>query len=240
MSGTVQHAEHTSVDRGHRRTADDIFFSAMALLALLIVLVGFAQSYFLAGMVRAKLPNVLVHVHGALFVAWIVLLVAQTGLVVVRRVRWHMALGLLAVVTAPLMVVVGIWTTLDSIHRNNGAGPPPEILLLGNTSSILIFAILIGWGMLARYNAVAHKRLMILGTLSILGPAIDRWHLGLPVTLAIILLLPLLVVAYDLWSRRKVQRATMVATCLIYASIFTLLPLSHLPFWQRCISWIRR
>ena len=57
--------------RSNRRSADDIFFSVMALLTLVIVLVGFAQSYFLAGMVRAKLPNVLVHVHGALsFSTW--------------------------------------------------------------------------------------------------------------------------------------------------------------------------
>lgn len=239
MNDNVRHAGHTSVVRSNRRSTDDIFFSVMALLALVIVLVGFAQSYFLAGMVRAKLPNLLVHVHGALFVIWIFLLVAQTGLVVARRVRWHMTLGLLAVVVAPLMVVVGIWTTLDSIRRNSGAGPPPQILLLGNTSSILIFAILIGWGMLARYDAVTHKRLMILGTFAILGPAIDRWHLGLSVTIAIVLLLPLLIVAYDLWSRRSLQRSTVVASSLIYASILTLLPLSNLPIWQRCIAWIR-
>jgi hypothetical protein len=231
-------APNPAIQRSLRR-ADDIFFSAMMVMALIIVLVGFAQSYFLAGMVRAKLPNTLVHVHGALFVLWIFLLVAQTSLIVVRRVRWHMILGLLAVVVAPLMVILGIWTTLDSVRRNSGAGPPAEILLLGNISAITIFAILIGWGMLARYDTVAHKRLMILGTFSILGPAIDRWHFGLPVTLAIILLLPLLIVAYDLWSRRRLQRSTMVATCLIFGSILTLLPLSHLPIWQRCISWIR-
>ncbi len=53
--------------------ADDIFFPAMALLILGIVVTGFGRSYFLAGMVRAKLPNGLVHVHGAVFVLWIFL-----------------------------------------------------------------------------------------------------------------------------------------------------------------------
>jgi len=31
-------------------------------------------------MVRAKLPNTLVHVHGAVFVSWIFLLMAQASL----------------------------------------------------------------------------------------------------------------------------------------------------------------
>ena len=40
---------------------DDVFFSAMTLLILGIVVTGFAQSYFLAGMVRATLPNDMIH-----------------------------------------------------------------------------------------------------------------------------------------------------------------------------------
>ncbi|HEX4378745.1 MAG TPA: hypothetical protein VH022_01835, partial [Candidatus Acidoferrum sp.] len=59
--------------------SDDIFFLSMALLVLVIVVTGFAQSYFLAGMIRAKLPNALVHIHGAIFVSWIFLLVAQAS-----------------------------------------------------------------------------------------------------------------------------------------------------------------
>ena len=58
--------------------ADDIFFPAMALLILGIVVTGFGKSYFLAGMVLAKLPNNLVHFHGAVFVLWISLVFAAT------------------------------------------------------------------------------------------------------------------------------------------------------------------
>ncbi len=224
----------------HKLRTDNVFFSAMAVLALAIVLIGFAQSYFLAGMLRAKLPNALVHVHGALFVSWILLLLVQTSLVAVRRVQWHRTLGLLAVVIAPLMVVVGILTVIDSIRRNSGAGPPPEILLVGDTVALLLFSVLIGWGMLARRNPIAHKRLMILGTFAILGPAIDRWHLGLPLTFGIYFLLPLLLVLYDLASRRRVQRSTATATLLIFAITLTILPLSHLTLVARCVALIRQ
>ena len=220
--------------------SDDIFFSAMAVLILSIVLVGFAQSYFLAGMMRAKLPNALVHIHGALFTTWIFFLLGQTALVAMRKVRWHIALGVVGVILPPLMIVAGVLTVYDSVRRNSGAGPPPEILIVGDLSELLVFAVLITWGMLARRDAVAHKRLMILGTMGILGPAIDRWHFGLPYTLTIALCLPLLIVGYDLWTRRRVQRSTAWGTAIIFASIFTLMPIARLPVWQACIAWIRR
>jgi hypothetical protein len=105
---------------------DDIFFPAMALLILVIVLIGFAQSYFLAGMVRAKLPNTLVHVHGALFIFWIFFLLIQSALIALGRVKWHMTLGILGIILPPLMVIFGILTLFDSIRRN-GTGIPPEL-----------------------------------------------------------------------------------------------------------------
>lgn len=98
----------------------------MALLILVIVLIGFAQSYFLAGMVRAKLPNTLVHVHGALFIFWIFFLLIQSALIALGRVKWHMTLGILGIILPPLMVIFGILTLFDSIRRN-GTGIPPEL-----------------------------------------------------------------------------------------------------------------
>lgn len=67
----------TMAVRASKVRADDIFFPAMALLILGIVLTGFGRTYFLAGMIRAKLPNLLVHIHGAVFVSWIFLVAIQ-------------------------------------------------------------------------------------------------------------------------------------------------------------------
>ena len=63
------------------RRRENFFFSAMALLILTTVLVGFARTYFLAGVFRAPLPSLIVHIHGALFSTWILLLVVQVSLV---------------------------------------------------------------------------------------------------------------------------------------------------------------
>jgi uncharacterized membrane protein YozB (DUF420 family) len=66
--------------RGLKR-ADDIFFTTMSFLMLAVVVVGFAQSYFLRGAVFAHLPSLLVHLHGAVFSSWIILFLVQSGLV---------------------------------------------------------------------------------------------------------------------------------------------------------------
>jgi hypothetical protein len=72
------------------RRFDRQFFTGMAIAMLVFVFIGFARSYFLAGVLHSRpLPNLLVHVHGALFTAWILLLVTQTSLVAGHRVRLH-------------------------------------------------------------------------------------------------------------------------------------------------------
>jgi hypothetical protein len=230
----------TAVVSRQKLRADDIFFPAMALVILGVVFIGFAQSYFLAGMFRAKLPNTLVHIHGALFVSWIFFLVIQTSLVAIGRVKWHMTLGIVGVILPPLMIVFGVLTLFDSIRRN-GTGLPPELLLVGDLANLALFAVLTAWALLARRNAASHKRLMILGTMAMLGPAVDRWPIPhtIPGTLAILLGLPLLVVVYDLWSLRRVHRSTAVAYAMIAVVIFTLFPISRLGFWQQMIAWIR-
>jgi hypothetical protein len=66
-----------------------MFFSGMAVVSLIAVLVGFARTYFLAGVFRAPLPNMLIHIHGAVFTLWIILFVSQIGLVTARRLDLH-------------------------------------------------------------------------------------------------------------------------------------------------------
>lgn len=228
----------TAITASGRLRTDDIFFPGMALLILGIVVTGFGKSYFLAGMMRAKLPNALVHVHGAVFVLWIFLLVAQPWLIAAHRVKWHMKLGMLSLVLVPAMSVLGVLTLFDFLRRtepDEGA----ELLLVGDLEILLLFLILTAWGLLARRDAASHKRLMILGTMAIMGPAIARWDLGIPASLGIIFALPLLVVAYDLWILKRVHRTTAVATLLTAAWVFTLGPFSKLAFWHECVNWIR-
>src|SRR5271165_773838 len=106
----------TAVVARNKLRTDDVFFPAMALLIFVIVVTGFGRTYFLPGMMFAKLPNGLVHVHGAVFVSWIFLLVAQTLLVATHNVKWHMKLGVLSLILIPAMSILGVLTLFDFIR----------------------------------------------------------------------------------------------------------------------------
>ena len=96
---------------------DNYFFPGIAILILVTVFVGFARSYFLAGVLRAPLPNLLIHIHGAVFSSWILLLITQTLLVSAGRVDIHRWLGLVGFGLACLMVILGVLAASNSLAR---------------------------------------------------------------------------------------------------------------------------
>ena len=87
----------------HTRQRDRIFFSGMAILLFVTTVVGFARTYFLAGMIRAHLPSPIIHIHGAIFSLWILLLITQTSLEAAHRTDIHRKLGLAGFAMACLM-----------------------------------------------------------------------------------------------------------------------------------------
>src|SRR5262245_5439898 len=111
---------------GAGRRYEHIFFSGMALLILGTVFLGFARSYFLAGVFKAPLPNLLIHFHGAAFSAWMLLLVAQTSLVSAGRVDVHRRLGLAGFALACVMVVLGTLAATDALRRALAPGIDPK------------------------------------------------------------------------------------------------------------------
>ncbi len=214
----------------------------MSLVVLVAVVYGFAESYFLAAMIKAKLPNALVHIYGALFVSWILLLLVQTTLVTVRRVRWHITLGVLGFVLPPFMIVFGTLTVFDSMRRARSP-VPPQILSPGDLEPLLLFALFVTWGWLDRRKPASHKRLMLLSTLAIIAPAIDRWpilHHEIAGTFGVYLALPLLLVIYDLWTLRRVHRSTWIPYALTTVMVVTLLPVSQTALVQRSVKWVMR
>src|SRR5215472_12263825 len=116
-----------TVARPRRKVrTDDWFFLAMAAVSLIAVAVGFAKTYFLAGVFRAPLPNLLIHIHGVVFTCWILLLVTQTSLVSAGRVDIHRRLGILGFVMACLMVTLGILAGTNMLARGGPPGQDPQ------------------------------------------------------------------------------------------------------------------
>lgn len=151
-------------------------YIAFAVLMPLIVLAGFARTYYLKGFFgNPPLPGLLVHVHGLVMTSWVVLFITQVSLVATRRVRTHQRLGVLGAVLAALIVMVGIMTAIAGAARGASPGPPALQFLVIPLGDMLVFAILVGMALYWRRGRLdIHKRLMLLAAVNLLAPAIAR------------------------------------------------------------------
>lgn len=224
---------------------DRLFFSGIALLVLIAVLVGFARTYFLAGVFWANLANAMVHVHGALFTLWIALLVTQVALVASHRTRWHMRLGIAGMFLAPLMVITGFATLIAAIKRRFAPPPVLRIITAQDILLLCLFAFLIAWAFLARRDAATHKRLILCATFLIIIPAIARWPIVGDIAqnpvpfFTFVNSFPALLVVYDLWTRRSLHRATICGVVLIIAVQLVIPVLAQSALIGGTIAWLQ-
>jgi uncharacterized membrane protein YozB (DUF420 family) len=156
------------------RSRDRRFFTGMAIAAALTVFVGFAPSYYLSAALRGRPLSTLVHVHGAVSTAWILLFLTQTSLIAAGRTDLHRRLGVAGALLATLLLVVGYLTAIEGARRGATppGGPPPLAFLAVPIGTLITFAILVGTGLRQRRKSETHKRLMLLATISILTPAL--------------------------------------------------------------------
>ncbi|HEX7235691.1 MAG TPA: hypothetical protein VF405_01945 [Gammaproteobacteria bacterium] len=198
--------------------ADRRFFFFQTILILLVAIVGFAPSS--AGILGGTIPTppLIVHLHAAAMLSWLLLLVAQAGLVTAGRRDLHMRLGLASLGLAPLMLVLFTAVTIiryyDGVEA--GAGEFMASLLFVQIRIIVMFPVFVIWALSARVrDPETHKRAMILAALVPIGAAIGRmaWIPGNDVQatydltglLELALLAPALV--YDKLRHGRVHRA---------------------------------
>jgi hypothetical protein len=230
------------------------FYVWMAAIFALIAFGGFAPTYWLQLAPRTFVGPPLLHIHGALFSAWTLLLLSQTWLAANGRLDHHRAWGLAGIALASAMVVVGITAAIYSMKVGlaGGYGDKSRGFLLVPLSAVGLFA---GFFIAAIANLNRpewHKRLILLATLSLLQAALARVFfviatgggpgarpgLGPPPPMAIALVpslvLNLLIVAgmvYDWRKRGKPHPAWIVGLVVITAVVVLRGPLSTTPGW---------
>lgn len=230
----------SNIAKASLRRPDHLFFSGMAAIILGTVFLGFARTYYLAGVFRAPLPSIIVHIHGAVFSSWIVLLIVQCSLVAGARVDLHRRLGLLAFGLACVMIILGTMTAIDSLVRHFGPGEQgreANELFAGDLSRMLGFGTLIYFGFRERFHPAAHKRLMLISTVMLMDVAIVRWPIAAPwwkiqaAQLCSYALL-LLIGSYDLWSSGRLQRATAWGSAWVILLSQAAGPVGRTGLWQ--------
>ena len=157
------------------RVNDRRLYILAAIITPLIVLAGFARTYYLKPFFSTPdLPGRIVHLHGIVMTTWVLLFIVQVSLVATRRTRVHQRLGIAGSVLAALVVVVGVLTALSAAARGATPGPPPLAFLVVPLGDMFVFAVLIGLALYFRRKPQLHKRLMLLAAINLLTPAIAR------------------------------------------------------------------
>lgn len=180
------------------------FFAWLSAAILAAAVLGFARTYLLVpvlGLPADMLPATpLVHLHGATFFAWCVVLTAQSWLVSAGRVRLHRSLGWVGFALYLGLVVTGPLVAVRSVVRQ---GRPPEELafLAVSLGNVVAYTLTLGAAFYWRRNTAAHKRLMMIGMVALLTAPFGRL-LDLPLQLAHVVGPGFVVLALALWDRR--------------------------------------
>jgi hypothetical protein len=227
------------------RRYDHVFFTSMAVVMFLTAFAGFARTYFLAGMFRAPLPSLIIHIHGAAFTTWVLLLVTQTSLVSAGRTDIHRRLGIAGFLLGCLMVVLGLLAATDSLVRAAGpVGRDPKAFYIVPLTDMVIFSVCLYLAYRNRSNPPAHKRYIYVATTALLIAAIARLPVAFiyrknPVAALLSNIFLLILVGYDWWSTRTVQRATVWAGAFLIIVQQARLPIGRTAAWHAFATWVQ-
>jgi len=224
----------------------------MAIVLALTVLAGFAPTYYLRLLRDAPKATVsggpftsLVHLHGALFTAWVVLFIVQTALIASHRVAVHRRLGVAGAMLAAAMVIVG--TTVGIATAARGGAPPgvePLAFLAIPIFDMVLFGSLVTAALVMRRDKEAHKRLMLLAYISIIVAAVARLpgvlKMGPFAFFGFGYLFVVVAALYDLASRRRVHKAYLWGGALMVGSVPLRLMISGTGAWRAFAEFLTR
>ena len=225
--------------------SERLFFGGMALAFALTVLAGFSRSYYFNGFVTAPFAlTPLLHWHGAVYTAWILLLVTQTLLVAGRRVDLHRRLGVAGAALAVVMIALGVGVAITRTASGAiaDAGVPPLVFLAVPLLGMVVFGGFVAAALLQRRNPAAHKRLMLLATLELVTAAVSRLPLvedwGPVGFFGVTDLFVVAIVIYDLATLGRVHSATLWGGVLFVLSQPLRLVIGGTSTWVAVASWL--
>jgi hypothetical protein len=147
----------------------------MAIAFLLTALCGFGRSYYLRPLFHAPPMSLSLHVHAALFSAWLLLLLIQTRFIAAARLDLHRRFGVVGLGLALAMLPAGYASALHSARVGvTAAGKNSMDLLVFQLGALFLFAGFVAAALVLRRRPDYHRRLMLLATVSIIPPAIAR------------------------------------------------------------------
>lgn len=221
--------------------SDRRFFLALGIAAAGVALAGFGPTYYFRFLGSALPLSLIVHVHAALFTAWLALLLTQVSLVRAGNFAWHRRLGLAAVALVVLMVTTGFVAVLGKPRLTIDS----RAFIFTPLLTLVIFPALVAAAIYFRRDPAAHKRLMFLATIAISTAAVARLmtmagltpsrYWAYAATYAV-LLLPLVI--YDLRKFGRPHSATIWGSAALLIRHPLHAGIAYTEEWQAIADWL--
>ena len=220
---------------------DHRFHTAMALAISTGVFAGFFRTYFASRYFHERSLPFWLHVHGAVFTAWVLFYLLQNLLAMNGGMKLHRQLGIVGASLASAVVCLGLAVTVRQV-RQGRFFPFPDIYsdLAVSAGQMIVFALLVGTGLLLRKDGETHKRLILMANQLFFFPAFGRVLHGInPSTLALAMCFYLAGPIYDLITRRRIHPAYALGVPLLILSMppFAVMA-SHGALWRHFADWL--
>lgn len=165
----------TTAGRAGARTSS--FYVWMAGVCALIGFGGFSATYWLQVAAGTFVGPPILHLHGIVFSAWLVLFLSQTVLAARGRMQHHRAWGVVGVSLATAMVFLGVIVAIRAMNGMiaGGHGAQARPFLLLPLGSIALFAAFFVAAVLNVRRPEWHKRLVLVATCGALTAATARF-----------------------------------------------------------------
>ena len=254
MQNPLMTPQLPSLQRLQYRAISRWFYPVMAAVALAFSLVAFAPAMLSPAGRRGPL-SFLLAVHGVVFLAWLLLFLAQSLLAASRELVLHRILGTGSVGLAAAMIVLVYSVTIEMARRGYdlsgdlAAQRDPLAAIGFPLFDTLLFAILFSAAYIYRRRSAIHKRLMLLATFAALMPApvahltghYAALHGKIPFTPVFVGGFLFTGAAYDLVTTRRVHPVFLWIPLVIFAvENICFAKVFPSPAWHHIAAWLIR
>jgi hypothetical protein len=219
-----------------------------AIAATAIAIVGFWPTYF-GPMVAGTLQAVpMIHLHAAVFIGWLLIVIAQAALAAAGHRAMHIKVGNAGMLYGVLLIIVGIATAFSQFAARIDAGQIQEARdrLFVPLTDMMVFIPFLAAAWRYRRKPEIHKRLIVVATTILLIAAVHRMTILGPRPLApykilVVWLAPIyMAMLYDLIKRRLVHPVYLMGIAAILYLKFLRIPLFKSAAWSEFSGWLTR
>jgi hypothetical protein len=167
----------TAAPRATIRTFRPSFSFWLILTMCFFVFGGFGMHSFVPAL-QGNFPSAppVVHLHGVVFIAWMILLLVQSALVCAGNVRLHRTLGTWGIAQGTTTILIGLMMQLVASGRGYFAERPAgtDGLYLG-LLAFFGFALLFTLAIRNRTRPDIHRPLILFAMLPVIPPGVNRF-----------------------------------------------------------------